>query len=40
MLNDMIIADATAHGYNWTPGNFAVELAGRMPTHRGVFTKS
>lgn len=30
MLNDMIIADATAHGYNWTPGNFAVELAGRI----------
>ncbi|WP_406462399.1 amidohydrolase family protein [Streptomyces sp. NBC_01622] len=41
MLNDIIIADATAHAYNWIPENFAAEesqriVAGSWAFHQGM----
>jgi len=41
MLDNMIIADATAHGFNWTPENLAVKESERIVTgswafHQGV----
>jgi len=32
VINDMIVADATAHGYNWLPSNFAVTQAKAITT--------
>jgi len=41
MLDNMNIADATAHGFNWTPENLAVKESERIVTgswafHQGV----